>query len=180
VLTPRLTVSSVHHVTPDFMVPTMVRLGLSPWVLVKECVKSMDQEESVESIFSDSFKLLVGQDSSEITDDAPLVFGSLSLTVAPKVLYTRTGFAAAPDQTSQAYPYVFGCKGRQGSCALINKNPTIRLSLHHPRRTPSWRITSSRLPSSLPSALNEVSSTSPHAPVCPPFCGIPPLPHPSP
>jgi hypothetical protein len=45
----------------------------------------MDQEESVETIFSDSFTLLVGQDPSEIADDAPLVFGPLSLTVAPKV-----------------------------------------------------------------------------------------------
>jgi hypothetical protein len=51
----------------------------------------MDQEESVDNIFSDFLELLVGQDSSEITDDAPLVFGPLSLTVAPKVLYTRTG-----------------------------------------------------------------------------------------
>lgn len=47
----------------------------------------MDQEESVENIFSDSFTLLVGQDPSEMADDAPLVFGPLSLTVAPKVLY---------------------------------------------------------------------------------------------
>jgi len=51
----------------------------------------MDQEESVETIFSDSFALLVGQDPSEIADDAPLVFGPLSLTVAPKVLCARTG-----------------------------------------------------------------------------------------
>src|SRR6266851_5208167 len=46
----------------------------------------------------------------------------------------------------------------------------------HSRQTPSWRITSSRLPSSLPSASNEVSSTSPDAPVCTPFCGTPFLP----
>jgi len=68
--------------------------------------KSMDQE-SVETIFGDSFKLLVGQDPSEITDDAPLVFGPLSLTVAPKVLYTRTGLPPCPIQKSQAYLYVF-------------------------------------------------------------------------
>ena len=69
----------------------------------------MDQEESVENIFSDSFTLLVGQDPSEIADDAPLVFGPLSLTVAPKVLYctVRACRLAAPDQTSQAYLYVF-------------------------------------------------------------------------
>jgi hypothetical protein len=52
-------------------------------------------------------------------------------------------------------------------------NPTIRLSFHHSRQTPSWRITYSHLPSSLPSASNEVSSTSPDLPVCPPFCGSP-------
>ena len=59
----------------------------------------MDQEESVETIFSDSLELLVGQDPSEITDDAPLVFGSLSLTVAPKVLYTRTGLPPRPNKS---------------------------------------------------------------------------------
>ena len=66
----------------------------------------MDQEESVENIFSDSFALLVGQDPSEIADDAPLVFGPLGLTAAPKVLCACPGFAAS-DQKSQAYLYVF-------------------------------------------------------------------------
>jgi hypothetical protein len=48
-----------------------------------------DQEESVESIFSDSLALLGGQDLSEIIDDAQLIFGLLTLTVAPKVKYAR-------------------------------------------------------------------------------------------
>jgi len=69
----------------------------------------MDQEESVENIFSDSFALLVGQDPSEIADDAPLVFGPLSLTVAPKVVCARPRLAAS-DQKSQAYLYVFAAR----------------------------------------------------------------------
>src|SRR5712691_10606785 len=90
----------------------------------------MDQEESVENIFSDSFKLLVGQDPSEIADDAPLVFGPLSLTVAPKVLYTRTGLPLRPIK-SPRLTFTSLLKGRQGSCALIN------LKSHNPAQFPS-------------------------------------------
>ena len=62
----------------------------------------------MENIFGDSFTLLVGQDPSEITGDAPLVFGPLSLTVAPKVPYARTGLPS--DQKSQAYFYVLAAR----------------------------------------------------------------------
>jgi hypothetical protein len=79
------------------------------------------QEESVENIFGDSLKLLVGQDLSETADDGQLVYGSLRLTVAPKVLYARLGLPRPI--RSQAY-FTSLPQGREGTSGftLINES----------------------------------------------------------
>ena len=73
------------------------------------------QEESIEDIFGDSLKLLVGQDFPETAGDGQLVFGPLRLTVAPKVPYARLGLPRPI--RSQAY-FTSLPQGREGTVAL--------------------------------------------------------------
>ena len=82
----------------------------------------LDQEESVESIFSDSLALLGGQDLSETIDDAQLIFGLLTLTVAPKVKYARKAWRPTDRIKSDLF-YLFyltsSPQGREGTVPVL-------------------------------------------------------------
>jgi hypothetical protein len=113
------------------------------------------QQESVESIFSDSLGLLV-QDSSEILDDAQLLFGRLNVTVAPKVWL----WLNARSQISDLLYVSLSLCRKAGKVQYLCTNQ-IKISLSglapcRSRQLPYWRIISSRLPSSSPSVSNEV------------------------